>query len=200
MFVLGLTGSLGMGKTTAAAMFANAGVPVFDADSTVHALYARGGAAVAAIAAAFPDTLVDGAIDRVRLGRRVVGDAAAFQRLEAIVHPLVRASEIAFRARAAREGRRIVLLDIPLLFETHADTRVDVIVVVSTTVDRQRERVLARPGMSAARFDALVGRQTPDAEKRARAHVIIDTGGELEDTERQIADFLRAVAATAAGR
>ena len=200
MLVVGLTGSLGMGKSTAAAMFADAGVAVFDADRTVHALYARDGAAVAPIASAFPDMLVDGAIDRVRLGRRVVGDAAAFQRLEAIVHPLVRARETAFRAKAAGEGRRLVLLDIPLLFETHADTRVDVIVVVSTTVDRQRERVLARPGMSTTRFDALVARQTPDAEKRARAHVIIDTGGQLGDTERQIADFLRAFAGTAAGR
>jgi dephospho-CoA kinase len=175
-------------------------VPVFDADSTVHALYAEGGAAVAPVAAAFPDTLVDGAIDRVRLGRRVVGDAAAFQRLEAIVHPLVRSCENAFRAQAAGEGRRIAVLDIPLLFETHADARVDMIVVVSTTPDRQRERVLARPGMSAARFDALVARQTPDAEKRARAHFIIDTGGELTDTERQIADLMRALAGTAAGR
>lgn len=200
MLVVGLTGSLGMGKTTAAAMFADAGVPVFDADATVHALYAPSGAAVAPIAAAFPETLVDGAIDRVRLGRCVVGNAAAFQRLEAIVHPLVRARENAFRAKVAAEGRRIALFDIPLLFETHADTRVDVIVVVSTTPDRQRERVLSRPGMNAARFDALVARQTPDAEKRARAHFIIDTSGELTDTERQIDDLLRALAGTAAGR
>ncbi len=120
---------------------------------------------------------VDGAIDRVRLGRRVVGDAAAFARLESIVHPLVREAEDAFRARAAADGHRIALLDMPLFFEIRADERVDAVVVVSTTPERQRARVLARPGMTVERFEALVARQVPDAEKRARAHFIIDTGG-----------------------
>ena len=200
MLVLGLTGSLGMGKSTAAAMFARAGIPVFDADHTVHMLYAKGGGAVAAVEAAFPGMTVDGTIDRVSLGRRVVGDAVAFARLESIVHPLVREAEDAFRARAAVGGYRIALLDMPLFFEIHADSRVDAVVVVSTTPERQRQRVLARPGTSQERFEALVARQMPDAEKRARAHFIIDTGGALEDTERQVGDLLRAVAGMAAAR
>ncbi len=200
MLVLGLTGSLGMGKSTAAAMFARAGIPIFDADHVVHALYAKGGAAVAPVEAAFPGMTVDGAIDRTRLGRRVVSDAAAFARLESIVHPLVRQAENAFRARAAREGRRIVLLDMPLFFEIHADTRVDAVVVVSTTFERQRQRVLERPGMTEQRFTALLARQVPDAEKRARAHFIIDTGGTHADAERQIGELLRAVAGMAQGR
>jgi dephospho-CoA kinase len=200
MLVLGLTGSLGMGKSTAAAMFARAGIPVFDADHTVHALYATGGGAVKAVEAAFPGMTVDGAIDRVRLGRRVVGDATAFARLESIVHPLVREAEDAFRARAAEEGRRIALLDMPLLFEIHADSRVDAVVVVSTTPAHQRQRVLGRPGMTEQRFEALLARQVPDEEKRSRAHFIIDTGGALDDTERQIDELLHAVAGMAAGR
>jgi dephospho-CoA kinase len=199
MLVLGLTGSLGMGKSTAATMFARAGVPVFDADHTVHALYAKGGGAVAAVEAAFPGMTVDGAIDRVRLGRRVVGDAVAFARLESVVHPLVRQAEDAFRADAAAAGYRIALLDMPLFFEIGADARVDAVVVVSTTFAHQRRRVLARPGMSEARFAALLARQMPDAEKRARAHFIIDTGGTHADTERQITELLRAVAGMAAG-
>ena len=135
-----------------------------------------------------------------RLGRRVVSDAAAFARLEAIVHPLVRNQENVFRNRAAREGRRIVLLDMPLFFEIGADARVDAVVVVSTTYERQRERVLGRPGMSEQRFEALLARQMPDAEKRARAHFVIDTGGTHEDTEWQAGELLRAVAGMAAGR
>lgn len=200
MLVLGLTGSLGMGKSTAAAMFARAGVPIFDADHTVHLLYAEGGAGVAAVEAAFPGMTVDGAIDRVRLGRRVVGDAEAFARLEAIVHPLVRNQENVFRERSAREGRRIALLDMPLFFEIGADARVDAVAVVTTTYEKQRQRVLSRPGMSEQRFEALVARQMPDAEKRARAHFVIDTGGTHDETEQQIAELLRAVAGMAAGR
>ena len=199
MLVLGLTGSLGMGKSTAAAMFARAGVPVFDADHFVHAIYAPGGAAVAAVEAAFPGVAVDGAVDRVRLGRRVVGDAVAFARLEAIVHPLVREAADAFRAAAAARGHHIALLDMPLLFEIGLDSRAGAVVVVSTTFERQRERVLARPGMSEQRFEALLARQMPDAEKRARAHFIIDTGGTHAATERQIGELLRAVAGIAAG-
>jgi dephospho-CoA kinase len=200
MLVLGLTGSLGMGKSTAAAMFARAGIPVFDADHFVHAIYARGGAAVDAVEQAFPGVTVDGAIDRGRLGRRVVSDAAAFARLEAIVHPLVREAADAFRADAAAKGYRIALLDMPLLFEIGLDTRADAVVVVSTTFERQRERVLARSGMSEQRFAALLARQMPDAEKRARAHFIIDTGGTHADADRQITELLRAIAGMAAGR
>ena len=200
MLVLGLTGSLGMGKSTAAAMFARAGIPVFDADHFVHAIYAPGGAAVDAVEQAFPGVTVDGAIDRGRLGRRVVSDAAAFARLEAIVHPLVREAADAFRADAAAKGYRIALLDMPLLFEIGLDTRADAVVVVSTTFERQRERVLARSGMSEQRFAALLARQMPDAEKRARAHFIIDTGGTHADADRQITELLRAVAGMAAGR
>ncbi len=199
MLVLGLTGSLGMGKSTATAMFARAGIPVFDADHTVHRLYARGGGAVAAVEAAFPGMIVDGVIDRVRLGRRVVSDAAAFTRLEAIVHPLVRDAAEAFRADAAAKGYHIALLDMPLLFEIGLDSRTDAVVVVSTTYERQRERVLKRPGMTAERFTALLARQMPDAEKRARAHFIIDTGGTHADAERQVGELLRAVAGMAAG-
>lgn len=199
MLVLGLTGSLGMGKSTAAEMFARAGIPVFDADHTVHRLYAVGGAAVAAVEAAFPGMAISGAIDRVRLGRRVVGDAAAFARLESIVHPLVRQAEDDFRSRAAADGYRIVLLDMPLFFEIGAQARVDAVAVVSTTYAHQRQRVLSRPGMSEQRFEALLARQVPDAEKRIRAHFIIDTGGTLAETERQISEILRAVAGMAAG-
>ncbi len=200
MLVLGLTGSLGMGKSTAAAMFARTGIPVFDADHFVHAIYAPGGAAVAAVEAAFPGVTVDGAIDRVRLGQRVVGDSVAFARLESIVHPLVREAADAFRATSAAGGHHIALLDMPLLFEIGLDNRADAIVVVSTTYQRQRERVLQRPGMTAERFEALVARQMPDAEKRSRAHFIIDTGGTHADAERQIGALLRAVAGMAAGR
>ena len=197
MLVLGLTGSLGMGKSTAAAMFARAGVPVFDADRAVHALYA--GAAVAPVEAAFPGVVADGAIDRARLGARVAADPAALDRLEAIVHPLVRDAANAFRARAAAEGRRIVVLDIPLLLETGGEGRVDVVVVVSTTAEIQRQRVLQRPGITEERFAALLARQRPDADKRRRAHFVIDTSGPLVVTAHQIADLLRALAG-AAGR
>ncbi len=199
MLVLGLTGSLGMGKSTAAAMFARSGIPVFDADHFVHAIYAPGGAAVAAVEEAFPGVTVDGAIDRVRLGRRVVSDSIAFARLESIVHPLVRDAADAFRAGAAEKGHHVALLDMPLLFEIGLDTRADAVVVVSTTFERQRQRVLARSGMTEQRFAALLARQMPDAEKRARAHFIIDTGGTHADTDRQITELLRAVAGMAAG-
>ncbi len=198
MLVLGLTGSVGMGKSTAAAMFANAGVAVFDADRTVHALYE--GAATAAVEAAFPGTTTAGVVDRVKLGARVAGDKAAFAQLEAIVHPLVREAEAAFRKRAAAGGRRVALLDIPLLFETGGAARVDAIVVVSAAPEIQRARVLARDGMTEERFAALLARQMPDDEKRARAHFIVDSGGTFAGTEHQIRDVLRALAGPAAGR
>ena len=198
MLVLGLTGSLGMGKSTAAVMFARAGVAVFDADRAVHELY--DGPAAAAVEAAFPDTTTDGKVDREKLGQRVAGNPSALARLETIVHPLVRDMENAFRANAAREGHRVILLDIPLLFETGGEGRVDAVVVVSTAADVQRQRVLGRPGMTEERLAALLARQMPDAEKRARAHFIIDTTGPLATTAQQIADILRAVAGMAAGR
>jgi dephospho-CoA kinase len=198
MLVIGLTGSLGMGKSTAAAMFARAGAAVFDADHVVHQLYA--GAAIAPVEAAFPGVTVDGIIDRSRLAARIAGDPAALARLEAIVHPLVRAAENAFRARAAIEGRRFAVLDVPLLLETGGEGRADVVVVVSTTPAIQRERAFARPGMTEQRFAALLARQMPDAEKRCRAHFIIDSGGPLVATAHQVADILRALAGAAAGR
>jgi dephospho-CoA kinase len=198
MLVLGLTGSLGMGKSTAAAMFAKAGVPVFDADATVHRLY--GGPATAAVEAAFPGTTGAAGVDRAKLGARVARDRAALERLEAIIHPLVREAEATFRAKAAGEGRRVVLLDIPLLFETGGRDRVDAVVLVSTTAAIQRERVLARAGMTEEKFQALSARQMPDAEKRLRSHFVIDTGGPFDATERQIRDVLLATAGMAGGR
>ena len=197
MLVIGLTGSLAMGKTTAAAMFAAEGAAIFDADRVVHDLYA--GAAAPLIEAAFPGTTENDAVDRKRLAARVVGDKAALARLEAIVHPLVHAAENAFRARASAEGRRVAVLDIPLLLETGGEARVDAVVVVTTTAEIQRARILRREGMTAERFAALLARQMPDAEKRKRAHFIIDTSGEFAATRKQVADVMRAVAGIAAG-
>ena len=197
MLVLGLTGSLAMGKTTAAAMFAAEGAAIFDADKAVRTLYA--GAAVTPIEAAFPGTTREGAVDRTALAKRVVGDAAALAKLEAIVHPLVRTAENAFRAHAAAEGRRIAVLDIPLLLETGGETRVDAVVVVTTTAAIQHARIMRRAGMTQERAAALLARQMPDAEKRARAHFIIDTSGEMSATRKQVADVMRAVAGMAAG-
>jgi len=197
MLVIGLTGSLAMGKTTAAAMFAAEGAAIFDADRVVHDLYA--GAAAPLIEAAFPGTTENDAVDRKRLAARVVGDKAALARLEAIVHPLVHAAENAFRARASAEGRRVAVLDIPLLLETGGEARVDAVVVVTTTAEIQRARILRREGMTAERFAALLARQMPDAEKRKRAHFIIDTSGEFDATRKQVVDVMRAVAGIAAG-
>jgi dephospho-CoA kinase len=198
MLVLGLTGSLAMGKSTAAAMFAAEGAAVFNADSVVHELYA--GAAVAPIEVVFPGVTANGVIDRALLGKRVVGDKPALAKLEAIVHPLVHAAENAFRARAAGEGRRVAVLDIPLLLETGGEAGVDAVVVVTTTAEEQRARILRRDGMTKDRAAALLSRQMPDAEKRKRAHFIIDTSGEYAATRKQVADVMRAVAGIAAGR
>jgi dephospho-CoA kinase len=197
MLVLGLTGSVGMGKSTVTAMFAENGVATFDADAAVHALYR--GAAAPLIEAAFPGTVVDGAVDRKKLADKVIDTPSAIAKLEAIVHPLVREAENIFRARAAGEGRRIALLDIPLLLETGGETRVDAVVLVSAAAAIQAARVLERPGMTRARFAAILKRQMPDDEKRRRAHFIIDTGGDFADTRRQVDDLLRAVAGIAAG-
>jgi dephospho-CoA kinase len=191
MIVLGLTGSIGMGKSTAAGFFADAGVPVYDADAAVHRLYQ--GAAVPVIEAAFPGTTRDGEVDRARLAVRVLDDAAAFKRLEAIVHPLVRHAEERFLADAAAAGARIAVLNIPLLFETGGDARCDAVVVVSAPAAVQRERVLSRPGMTEAKLASVLAKQMPDAEKRRRADFVVDTSRDLDSTRAQIHAILQAV-------
>lgn len=173
MIVVGLTGSIGMGKSTTAKMFAEEGVPVHDSDEAVHRLYTD--AAVPAVEAAFPGVTVDGRIDRTLLGQRVIGNTEAIGRLERIVHPLVRADADAFLARCRASGSPIAVLDIPLLFETGGRERVDKVVVVSAPPDVQRARVLARPGMTPAKFEAILARQVPDADKRQKADFVIET-------------------------
>ena len=184
MIILGLTGSIGMGKSTTAAMFAAEGVPVNDADAVVHELYR--GKAVALVGAAFPQAIVDGIVDRNRLSAAVLGDPVALKRLEEIVHPLVREAETEFLARHRAAGTPLVVLDIPLLFEVGAEGRVDRIAVVSAPADVQRARVLARPGMTVEKFDAILAKQVPDAEKRARADFVIDTARGLEPARRDV--------------
>lgn len=177
MIILGLTGSIGMGKTTTAAMFREAGAPVYDADAAVHKLYAPGGAAVAPLEAAFPGvTSPEGGIDRAVLRERVLDDKDAMARLESIVHPLVGAAQAAFRKEAQAAGAPCAVLDIPLLFETGGDQRCDYTVVVTASAELQRQRVLAREGMTEAAFEAMLAKQMPDAEKRARADFTINTG------------------------
>jgi dephospho-CoA kinase len=193
MLVLGLTGSIGMGKSTTARFFAEEGVPVLDADAVVHALY--DGEAVAAIEAAFPGTSKDGRINREELSRRVVGDPAALKRLESIVHPLVRAAQARFLADAERSGAPVAVLDVPLLFETGGDHRVDAVVVVSAPADVQRARTLDRAGMTAEKFDALMQKQMPDAEKRRRADFIVDTSQSFDSARAQVRAILAAVRA-----
>lgn len=176
MLVLGLTGSIGMGKTTAASMLRRMGCGICDSDAVVHRLFARGGAGAAVVEKLFPGCLNAGAVDRAELGRRVFGDPAALQRLETAIHPLVQAAQRRFLAVSRRQGRNIAVLDIPLLFETRAERRVDAVLVVSAPGFLQRGRVLARPGMTAERLRAVLRRQMPDAEKRRRADVVIPTG------------------------
>ncbi|MBI1404853.1 MAG: dephospho-CoA kinase [Caulobacter sp.] len=190
MMLVGLTGSIGMGKSTTARLFAEEGTPVYDADAAVHQLYARGGAAVAPLEEEFGDVVVDGAIDRERLSARVVGDPDAMKRLEAIVHPLVGASRVGFFEAARASGADIVVLDIPLLFETGGEKAMAAVVVVSAPADMQRERVLARPGMTAEKFEAILARQTPDAEKRARADFVIDTSRGVDHARDQVREVL----------
>jgi dephospho-CoA kinase len=193
MLVLGLTGSIGMGKTTTARFFAEEGVPVLDADAVVHALY--DGEAVAAIEQAFPGTSRGGRIDREELSRRVVADPAALKRLEAVVHPLVRAAQARFLADAERSGAPVAVLDVPLLFETGGDRRVDAVVVVSAPADVQRARTLERAGMTAEKFEALMRKQMPDAEKRRRADFIVDTSQSLDSARAQVRAILVSVRA-----
>jgi dephospho-CoA kinase len=184
VIVLGLTGSIGMGKSTAARMFMEAGVPVHDSDETVHRLYS--GKAAPLIERRFPGTVADGVVDREKLAKAVLGDPAALKELEAIVHPLVRQDEKAFLEEQRRRGMPLVVLDIPLLFEVGAEERVDRIVVVSAPAGMQRERVLARPGMTEAKFEAILKKQVPDAEKRRRADYVIDSGKGLEPARRAV--------------
>ena len=189
-FVLGLTGSIGMGKSATAALFRERGVPVHDADATVHALYR--GAAVPLMEAAFPGCVVNGVVDRMLLSPMVLGNAEAMKRLEAIIHPLVRTAEREFLNQALKAGTQLVVLDIPLLFETKGEHRCDAIIVVSTDFSVQKSRVLARPGMTEERFSAILMRQMPDHEKRQKAHFVIDTSHGLEAAGHQVDAVLRA--------
>ncbi len=198
MFVLGLTGSIGMGKSTTAGFFADAGVPVYDADAAVHALYE--GEAVAPIEAAFPGSIRDGRIDREELARRVLGDQKALERLEAIVHPLVRKAQAKFLQDAEATGALVAVVDIPLLFETRGEENVDAVVVVSAPAEVQRARVLARPGMSAERLDAILAKQMPDAEKRQRADFIVDTSRGFDEARAQVDAILDVIAKMAPKR
>ncbi|KAA3441797.1 dephospho-CoA kinase [Mesorhizobium sp. SARCC-RB16n] len=188
MIVLGLTGSIGMGKSTTAKMFAEADVPVHDSDEAVHRLYA--GKAAPLVEAAFPGTTVGGSVDRAKLGARVLGDTAALKKLEAIIHPLVRADAEAFLAKHRNAGESIVLLDIPLLFETGGRSRVDKVVVVTAPAEVQRQRVLARPGMTEEKLASILARQVPDAEKRRLADFVIDTGEGLDAARVAVAAII----------
>lgn len=189
MIVIGLTGSIGMGKTTTAGLFADEGVPVNDSDQVVHDLYRSD--AVAPIAELFPDAVVDGVVDRIKLSENLAKNPAKFRDIEAIVHPLVRAREAAFLEKQRELGCSIVVLDIPLLFETGADARVDKVVVVTCEPEVQRQRVLSRPGMTEEKFALILSRQTPDAEKRARADYVVDTGHGIDMAREQVKTIVK---------
>ena len=193
MIILGLTGSIGMGKSTTGRMFADEGALLWDADAAVHRLYARGGAAVAPLETAFPGVVVDGAVDRARLAEALGRDDDAFKRLEAIVHPLVAQDRANDLAAARAEGVRLAVLDIPLLFETGGDAFVDAVVVATADPEVQAARVLARPGMTRERFEAILARQTPDAEKRRRADFLVDTGRGLDAARDQVREIVGTV-------
>jgi dephospho-CoA kinase len=186
-----------MGKSETAKLFARLGVPVYDSDAAVHRLYERGGAAVAAIAAAFPGSVKDGRVDRCALSESLSGDEGGFRKLEAIVHPLVAEEQRRFLAEAAASDAELVLLDIPLLFETGGQARVDAVVVVSAPEEVQRQRVLERPGMSEEKLDRILSRQTPDAEKRARAHYVIETDKGLDHAFEQVKNIVAELRAKA---
>lgn len=193
MIVVGLTGSIGMGKSTAAQAFADAGAAVWDADAAVHALYASGGAGAAAIARLAPEAVGAAGVDRAALRAAVLADPGLLGRIEAAVHPLVTADRAAFLKRARAEGAAVAVCDVPLLFETGAARDFDAVVVVSAPPEAQRARVLARPGMTAQALDAILARQTPDAEKREKADFVIDTGGAVEATQAQARAVLAAL-------
>jgi dephospho-CoA kinase len=192
MFILGLTGSLGMGKSTTARFFAEQGVPVHDADAVVHRLYEE--EAAAAIEAAFPGTTAGGKVDRDKLAARVLGDGAVLKRLEAIVHPLVQEAERRLLAEAEARGEKVAVLDIPLLFETGGESRVDAVVVVSAPPEVQRSRVLERPGMTVEKLEAILAKQMPDDEKRRRADFVVDTSRGFEAARAEVRAILDAVA------
>jgi dephospho-CoA kinase len=191
MLIVGLTGSIGMGKSTVAARFRHFGIAVCDADAEVHKLYE--GAAVPAIEAAFPGTTHAGKVDRQKLAQVLIARPEGFARLEAIVHPLVFAAERAFLHAEAAKGAAVAVLEIPLLLETGGEARVDVVVVVSASADKQRERVLQRPNMTAERLEQVLARQMPDAEKRARADFIVDTGGTFAETDAQVDNIVESL-------
>jgi dephospho-CoA kinase len=192
MLLLGLTGSIGMGKSTTAKLFAEAGVPVYDADAAVHKIYQ--GEAAPAIEAAFPGTTVDGKVDRAKLSARVLHDPVAIKQLEQIVHPMLGASRQKFLDDAEASGAPVVVMDIPLLFETGGEKRVDAVVVVTTSPENQRERIMARGTMTSEALDAILARQMPDAEKRKRADFVVDTSHGLDPVRIQIRDILQQVA------
>jgi dephospho-CoA kinase len=198
MKTIGLTGSIGMGKSTTAMLFADAGIPVHDSDEAVHRLYS--GAAAPSVEAAFPGTVKQGVVDRTELAKRVVGNPQAIGRLEKIVHPLVRADADAFLRHHRAAGAPLAVLDIPLLFETGGIDRVDKIVVVTAPAEIQRQRVLSRPGMTPEKFEAILARQTPDAEKRKRADFIVDTGTGLDAARQAVLSIIRELTGKAAGR
>jgi dephospho-CoA kinase len=191
MILLGLTGSVGMGKSTTAQMFVEAGVPMFDADAAVHRLYA--GEAVPLIEREFPGTTANGTVNREKLSAQVVGKPEALAKLEKLIHPLVGKERAKFMENAERAGTRAVLLDIPLLFETGDPSKFHAVIVVSAPTEVQRQRVLARPGMTAEKFEAILKRQTPDSEKRARADFVIDTGKGFDEARRQVREVLAEV-------
>jgi dephospho-CoA kinase len=192
MIILGLTGSIGMGKSTTAKLFAEAGVPVYDADATVHMIYE--GEAAPAIEAAFPGTTVNGKVDRTKLSAQVIHDAAAMKRLEQTVHPMLRAYHAKFLADAEQSGAPVAVVDVPLLFETGGEKRVDCVVVVTTTPEIQRARILARADMTPEKLDAILARQLPDAEKRKRADFVVDTSHGLDPVRAHIRDILEQAA------
>jgi dephospho-CoA kinase len=192
MIILGLTGSIGMGKSTTAKLFAEAGVPVYDADATVHMIYQ--GEAAPAVEAAFPGTTADGKVDRGKLSAQVVGDPAAMRRLEQIVHPMLRAYHQKFLHDCEQAGAPVAVVDVPLLFETGGETRVDAVVVVTTSPEIQRQRVLARDNMTSAMLEAILARQLPDAEKRRRADFVVDTSHGLDPVRARIRDILQQAA------
>lgn len=193
MKIVGLTGSIGMGKSATARLFAEAGIPVFDSDACVHALYAPGGAAVEPVDQAFPGVVVDGAVDRVRLSAALREDAGGFARLEAIVHPLVARARQDFLEAAEAAGAGLAVVDVPLLFETGGDRHVDVVVVVHAPDAVRRERVLQRPGMTPAKLDAIIARQMPDSLKLERADFTVETSGGLEDARQQVDRIIEAL-------
>ena len=192
MLIIGLTGSIGMGKSTTLQMFADEGVPVYDADAAVHAVYSS--TAVPIVEAAFPGTTADGTVDRQKLSQRVLGNPEALKKLEQIVHPLLGAHRQTFLQAAVKSGAPIVLMDVPLLFETGGEKRMDAVVVVTAPAELQRQRVLARENMTAEKLDAILARQTPDAEKRKRADFVVDTSRGLDPVRADVRDILAKVA------